>query len=70
MKDWKRLEQDSRRADRNSSVGYKKKVAAFKEMLSKPFDVTKKAYSEILKKSGIINWDTQECYLFQACCEM
>ena len=65
MKEWKRLEQDSRRNDRNSTSGFKKNVSTFKEKLKLPFDITTKNYSEKIEKSGIISWSEDLEYLKQ-----
>ena len=60
---WRKLEEDSRRPDRSASANFEKKVAEFKILMKKPFDICKVAAEDIIKNSGIKDWKEETEYL-------
>ena len=62
-KDWKKVELESRRPERSSTVSFLKKEEEFKKLLKKPFDISKVAAEDIIKDSGIKDWKEEIEYL-------
>ena len=62
-KKWRNLEMASRRADRSASISFKMKLKLLKKELEMPFSICKQSAEDIIKGSGIIDWQEETEYL-------
>ena len=60
---WKKLEYESRRPSRAETDNFKKKKEGFEKSLSIPFNICKSNAHEIIRNSGIKDWEEESEYL-------
>ena len=60
---WRRLEQDSRRDERRNTINFRLRCQSFRADLEFPWDISKKNTEELIRSSGIRDWEEDYKYL-------
>ena len=60
---WKNIEKDSRRLDRSSKPTFQAKLQKLKEDLQMPLNIAKQKAADIIRSSGIKDWQEEVAYL-------